>query len=54
MVLIPKTKDIDDFYATYTNTPDEVIRDYKKAQMAKGPVMIVERKSCYDGKTTTI
>ena len=35
-------------------TPEEVIRDYKKAQMATGPVMIVERKSCYDGKTTTI
>ena len=35
-------------------TPREVIRDYKKAQMATGPVMIVERKSCYDGKTTTI
>jgi len=35
-------------------TPEEVIRDYKRAQMATGPVMIVERKSCYDGKTTTI
>ena len=35
-------------------TPREVIRDYKKAQMATGPVMTVERKSCYDGKTTTI
>ena len=34
-------------------TPIEVIRDYKKAQNAKGPVMIVERKSCYDGKTPT-
>jgi hypothetical protein len=43
-----------DFPIFEPKTPDEVIRDYKKAQMAKGPVMIVERKSCYDGKTTTI
>ena len=43
-----------DFPIFEPKTPDEVISDYKKAQMAKGPVMIVERKSCYDGKTTTI
>ena len=43
-----------DFPIFEPTTPTEVLRDYKKAQMAKGPVMIIERKSCYDGKTTTI
>tara|TARA_X000001382_G_scaffold130093_2_gene123876 strand:- start:1703 stop:2926 length:1224 start_codon:yes stop_codon:yes gene_type:complete len=47
-------RELVDFPIFEPTTPTEVLRDYKKAQMAKGPVMIVERKSCYDGKTTTI
>ena len=42
-----------DFPILEPSTPEEVIRDYKKAENFTGPVMIVERKSCYDGRTPT-
>ena len=35
------------------STPDEALKDYKRAELHDGPIMIVERKSCYDGKTPT-
>ena len=47
-------KELVDFPILEPNTPEEVIRDYKKAQMTKGPVMVVERKSCYDADTTSV
>ena len=42
-----------DFPILEPSTPEEAIRDYKKAQNSDGPVMVVERKSCYDGLTPT-
>ena len=47
-------KELVDFPILEPNTPEEAIRDYKKAQYYNGPDMVVERKSYYDGKTTTI
>jgi pyruvate/2-oxoglutarate/acetoin dehydrogenase E1 component len=42
-----------DFPILEPNTPDEALKDYKRAELYDGPIMIVERKSCYDGKTPT-
>jgi hypothetical protein len=36
-----------DFPIFEPSNPKEALIAYKKARMAKGPVMIVERKSCY-------
>jgi len=42
-----------DFPILEPSTPEQAIRDYNKAQNTNGPVMVVERKSCYDGRTPT-
>ena len=42
-----------DFPILEPNTPDEALKDYKRAELYDGPIMVVERKSCYDGKTPT-
>jgi len=46
-------RELVDFPILEPKTPEEAIRDYKKAQNSNRPVMVVERKSCYDGKTPT-
>ena len=46
-------RELIDFPILEPKTPEEAIRDYKKAQNSKSPVMVVERKSCYDGVTPT-
>lgn len=40
-------RELVDFPILEPKTPEDVIRDYKKAQCYDGPVMIVERKSYY-------
>ena len=46
-------RELIDFPILEPSTPEEAICDYKKAENLKGPVMVVERKSCYDGRTPT-
>jgi hypothetical protein len=42
-------KELVSFPVLEPRTPEAVLNDYKKAQLTDGPVMVVERKSCYDG-----
>ena len=41
-------RELIDFPILEPKTPEEAIRDYKKAQNSNRPIMVVERKSCYD------